>query len=37
MWVIFLEVGIALALVGVVVWATWPRGRNQLEDKNDDD
>ncbi len=31
MWVIFLEVGLALALLLVIVWATWPKRR---EDAN---
>ena len=25
MWVIFLEAGVALALLLIIVWATWPR------------
>lgn len=25
MWVIFIEIGVALALVLTVLWATWPR------------
>lgn len=28
MWVIFLEAGLALVLLFIIVWATWPkRGR----------
>ncbi|QTQ37272.1 MULTISPECIES: hypothetical protein [Aromatoleum] len=27
MWVIFLEAGVALALLLVIVWATWPKRR----------
>jgi hypothetical protein len=36
MWVIFLEAGIALALLLTIVWATWPRRRNDEEDRKDD-
>lgn len=25
MWVIFLEAGLALLLLAIIVWATWPR------------
>jgi hypothetical protein len=28
MWVIFLEAGVALALLLIIVWATWPKGRD---------
>lgn len=28
MWVIFLEAGVALALLLVIVWATWPKRRD---------
>lgn len=28
MWVIFLEAGVALALLLVIVWATWPKRGN---------
>lgn len=27
MWVIFLEAGLALVLLSIIVWATWPRRR----------
>jgi len=27
MWVIFLEAGLALLLLSIIVWATWPRRR----------
>ncbi len=27
MWVIFLEAGLALCLLLIMVWATWPRRR----------
>jgi len=27
MWVIFLEIGVALALLVLIVWWTWPRKR----------
>lgn len=29
MWVIFLEAGLALCLLLIMVWATWPRRRDQ--------
>ncbi len=29
MWVIFLEAGLALALLLTIVWATWPRRRDE--------
>jgi len=39
MWVIFLEMGVALALLILIVWWTWPRkrpgedpGRNPRQD-----
>jgi len=35
MWIIFLEIAIALALVLTVVWATWPR-RQDDDDTGDD-
>lgn len=28
MWVIFLEAGVALALLLIIVWATWPKRRD---------
>ncbi|MBD5800677.1 hypothetical protein AZOA_00770 [Azoarcus sp. Aa7] len=31
MWVIFLEAGVALALLLVIVWATWPKRRDGEE------
>ncbi len=37
MWVIFLEAGIALALLLTIVWATWPRRGNDDKDRNKDD
>lgn len=42
MWVIFLEAGIALALVLIVVWATWPKrqpdaDRQGAEQENDNE
>lgn len=36
MWVIFLEAGLALALVLIVVWATWPRRRNDADEDGQD-
>ena len=37
MWVIFLEAGIALALLLTIVWATWPKRKNVDKDRKDDD
>ncbi len=36
MWVIFLEAGIALALLLTIVWATWPK-RRRNDTKQDKD
>ena len=36
MWVIFLEALVALTLLLVIVWATWPR-KNRKSDTNDDE
>lgn len=33
MWVIFLEAGLALLLLLIIVWATWPR-RGQAQQNN---
>jgi len=33
MWVIFLEMGVALGLLLLIVWWTWPKKRPQDEDK----
>ena len=35
MWVIFLEVLVALTLLLVIVWATWPR-KNRKSDDDDE-
>jgi hypothetical protein len=38
MWVIFLEAGVALALLLIIVWATWPKRRGDAsrhDDKNE--
>lgn len=37
MWVIFLEAGVALLLVLIIVWATWPRRRHDTEQENDNE
>jgi hypothetical protein len=29
MWIIYLEVAVALALAGLIVWWTWPKGREK--------
>lgn len=33
MWVIFLEMGVALCLLLLIVWWTWPKKRPKDEDK----
>lgn len=33
MWVIFLEMGVALGLLLLIVWWTWPKKRPEDEDK----
>ena len=33
MWVIFLEMGVALSLLVLIVWWTWPKKRPEDEDK----
>jgi len=35
MWVIFLEAGVALALLLIIVWATWPKRSNRSEDRDE--
>jgi len=35
-WVIFLEAGVALLLLLIIVWATWPR-REQEKERADED
>jgi len=35
MWVILLEAGVALTLLLIIVWATWPRKKNAEDDKQD--
>ena len=32
MWVIFLEAALALILLLIIVWATWPRRKSELDD-----
>lgn len=34
MWVIFLEAGLALLLLLIIVWATWPRRKGELDEDN---
>ena len=36
MWVIFLEMGVALGLLLLIVWWTWPKKRPQDKDSPDD-
>lgn len=33
MWVIFLEMGVALVLLLLIVWWTWPKKRPEDKDK----
>lgn len=34
MWLIFLEAGVALALLLIIVWATWPKkNRNPVQNE----
>jgi hypothetical protein len=33
MWVIYLEMGVALAILLLIVWFTWPRKRPQEQPK----
>jgi len=35
MWVILLEAGVALALLLIIVWATWPRNKKTEDDEQD--
>ncbi len=37
MWVIFLQAGIALALLLTIVWATWPKRKNVDKGLKDND
>jgi hypothetical protein len=37
MWVIFLEVGVALALLLIIVWATWPKRGRDISARDDKD
>jgi hypothetical protein len=32
MWIVYLEMGIALALLILIVWFTWPRKRPGKDD-----
>ena len=36
MWVIYLEMGLALALAILIVWWTWPRKRPDAGDEHRD-
>lgn len=36
MWVIFLEMGVALGLLLLIVWWTWPKKRPQDKDTPED-
>jgi hypothetical protein len=37
MWVVYLEVGLALALAAFIVWFTWPKKRREDEENKNDD
>lgn len=32
MWVVFLEAGLALLLLLIIVWASWPRRKNRMDE-----
>ncbi|MDB5814774.1 MAG: hypothetical protein JWN23_1891 [Rhodocyclales bacterium] len=32
LWVILLEAGLALSLLLLIVWATWPKGKSESRD-----
>ena len=34
MWVIFLEIGVVIALAALIVWWTWPKKRRSNADSN---
>jgi cbb3-type cytochrome oxidase subunit 3 len=36
MWVILLEAGVALALLLIIVWATWPKRRKTRDDNGNE-
>ena len=35
MWVIYIEMGVALAMLILIVWWTWPAKRPEKESKDD--
>jgi hypothetical protein len=35
MWIVFLEMGVALGLLLLIVWWTWPKKRPKDEDKRE--
>ncbi len=35
MWILALEAGVALALLLIIVWATWPRKNKTPDDDTD--
>jgi hypothetical protein len=37
MWIIFLEAAVALALLLIIVWATWPQRRRDAPRHDDKD
>ena len=36
MWILLLEMGVALALLIIIVWSTWPRKKEAQDDPSDD-
>lgn len=36
MWIILLEAGVALALLLLIVWWTWPRKQNKEKEGGDE-
>jgi hypothetical protein len=37
MWVVYLEMGVALALAALIIWFTRPRGRDKETGRGDGD
>jgi hypothetical protein len=36
MWVVYLEIGLALGLAGFIVWWTWPKPKEKERKRNKD-
>jgi hypothetical protein len=37
MWVVYLEMGVALALAVLIIWFTWPRGKDKKTGRSNGD